>query len=175
DTPSSLTRLSICSFISLLITDLDILASFLLTHHTVRTNCLNFGVPATNYIQKQSRQSFTAGIKQLQGTIASVGKTVGKVRILHSSRGDVYEELSSIKKGDILVTEMTRPQFISAMKLASAIVTDEGGLTSHAAIIARELKIPCIVGTKVATQVLHDGDLVDVDANKGIVKILKKI
>jgi pyruvate,water dikinase len=70
---------------------------------------------------------------------------------------------------------MTRPQFISAMKLASAIVTDEGGLTSHAAIIARELKIPCIVGTKVATQVLHDGDLVEVDANKGIVRILEKI
>ena len=61
------------------------------------------------------------------------------------------------------------------LKNASAIVTDEGGLTCHAAIISRELKIPCIVGTGNATKVLKDGDLVEVDANKGIVKILKRV
>ena len=60
------------------------------------------------------------------------------------------------------------------MKRASAIVTDEGGITCHAAIIARELKVPCVIGTKIATQVLNDGDLVEVNANQGIVKILKK-
>jgi len=60
------------------------------------------------------------------------------------------------------------------MKRASAIVTDEGGITCHAAIIARELKVPCVIGTKIATQVLKDGDLVEVNANQGIVKILKK-
>jgi len=67
---------------------------------------------------------------------------------------------------------MTTPYFNQALKKASAIVTDEGGVTCHAAIFARELGIPCIVGTKVATQVLKDGDKVEVDANKGIVKKL---
>ena len=71
---------------------------------------------------------------------------------------------------------MTNPkQLLPALKNAGAIVTDEGGITSHAAIIARELKIPAIIGTKIATKVLHDGDLVEVDANNGIVKILSKI
>jgi len=60
------------------------------------------------------------------------------------------------------------------MKKASAIVTDEGGLLSHAAITSRELNKPCIIGTKVATKVLRDGDLIEVDANKGLVKIIKK-
>ena len=60
------------------------------------------------------------------------------------------------------------------MKKAAAIVTDDGGLTCHAAIVARELKTPCVVGTKIATKVLKDGDMVEVDANKGIVKKIKK-
>jgi len=61
-----------------------------------------------------------------------------------------------------------------AIKKASAIVTNVGGITCHAAIVSRELKIPCIIGTKIATKVLKDGDLVEVDAQKGIVKILKR-
>jgi pyruvate,water dikinase len=68
---------------------------------------------------------------------------------------------------------MTRPEFVPLMKKAIAIVTDEGGITCHAAIVSRELKKPCIIGTKVATQVLKDGDMVEVDANSGIVRILK--
>ena len=74
----------------------------------------------------------------------------------------------------ILIAIATHPDYVIAMQQASAFVTDEGGLTSHVAIVARELKKPCIIGTKIATQVLHDGDLVEVDADKGIVKILKK-
>ena len=70
---------------------------------------------------------------------------------------------------------MTRPEFVQAMKKAVAVVTDEGGITCHAAIVSRELNIPCIIGTKIATQVLNNGDLVEVNANHGIVKILKKI
>ena len=77
-----------------------------------------------------------------------------------------------MKDGEILVAPMTSPDYIVAMRKASAIVTDVGGLMSHAAIISRELGIPCIVGTKIATQVLKDGDLVEVDANKGIIKKL---
>ncbi len=65
---------------------------------------------------------------------------------------------------------MTHPEFLSLMKQASAIVTDEGGVTCHAAIVARELGIPCVIGTKMATKVLKDGDEVEVDADKGIVK-----
>ena len=63
---------------------------------------------------------------------------------------------------------------VTASPGAGAIVTNQGGITSHAAIVSRELNIPCIIGTKIATKVLRDGDLVEVDANKGVVKIIKK-
>jgi pyruvate,water dikinase len=69
---------------------------------------------------------------------------------------------------------MTRPEFVPLMKKASAIVTAEGGITCHAAIVSRELGIPCVIGTKNATKVLKTGDEIEVDAEKGIVKILSK-
>lgn len=106
----------------------------------------------------------------IKGAIACKGsgeKIRGKVRIVHNPAKDVFNE------GEVLVTTMTRPEFVPIMKSAIAIITDEGGLTSHAAIVSRELGTPCIIGTKVATQILHDGDIVEVDANKGIVKVLK--
>ncbi len=78
-----------------------------------------------------------------------------------------------MEKGDVLVANMTRPEYVILMKKAKAIVTDEGGLTSHAAVISRELGIPCIIGTQIATKVLKDGDLVEVDADKGIVRKVK--
>ena len=70
---------------------------------------------------------------------------------------------------------MIKPDYLSAMKKAVAFVTDEGGITCHAAIVARELNRPCIIGTKIATKVLKDGDEVEVDADKGVVKILKRV
>lgn len=79
-----------------------------------------------------------------------------------------------MKKGDVLVTGSTGPEMILACKKTGAIVAEEGGICSHAAIVSRELNIPCIIGTKIATQVLKDGDLVEVDANNGMVKILKR-
>lgn len=106
-------------------------------------------------------------IKKFKGNSASLGVVRGVARVLIST-----QELKKMNKGDILITTMTTPDFVMAMKKAAAIVTDEGGMTSHAAIISRELGIPCIVGTKVATQVLRDGDMIEVDANKGVVKIL---
>ncbi len=106
---------------------------------------------------------------EIIGQIAYKGNIKGKVKIVLNQ-----ETFSEFKKGEILVTGMTRPEFVPLMKKASAIITDEGGITCHAAIIARELKKPCIIGTKNATQILKDGDLVEVDADKGIVKILKK-
>ena len=79
-------------------------------------------------------------------------------------------DLKKIKQGDVLVATMTRQDFVPAMRKAVAIITDEGGVTCHAAIIARKLGIPCLVNTQIATKVLHDGDLVEVDAEKGMVK-----
>ena len=73
-----------------------------------------------------------------------------------------------------MVSPMTTPNYLAAMKKAAAFITDEGGITCHAAIVARELKKPCLIGTKIATKVLRDGDLVEVDAGRGVVKILKR-
>jgi phosphoenolpyruvate synthase/pyruvate phosphate dikinase len=105
----------------------------------------------------------------IKGSTAWVGKITGKVKI-------IYEEnqIAKVSKGDILVTSMSTPDFLPAMQRASAFVTDEGGITCHAAIVAREMKKPCIVGTKIATRILNDGDTVEVDANNGIVRIIKQ-
>lgn len=78
----------------------------------------------------------------------------------------------SFHEGEILVAGMTRPDYVPYMEKAAAFVTDGGGILCHAAIIAREMQKPCVVGTGVATKTLKDGDLVEVDANKGIVKKL---
>jgi len=80
------------------------------------------------------------------------------------------KDANKINKGDILVTGMTSPDYLSAMRKSSAIVTDEGGLLSHAAIVSRELNKPCIVGTKIATKILKTGNHIKLDANKGIIK-----
>lgn len=108
-------------------------------------------------------------LKELKGTIAQVGFATGQVKVVLN-----VAEMKKVQKGDILVTYMTSPNFLPAMKLAAAFVTNEGGLTCHAAIVAREMKKPCIIGTKIATKIFKDGDLVEVDANKGIVKKIQK-
>jgi phosphoenolpyruvate synthase/pyruvate phosphate dikinase len=108
-------------------------------------------------------------VNELKGRSANSGRASGVVRVV------IYDkDLAKFKAGEVLVTNMTTPDYITAMKKAAAIVTDLGGITCHAAIISRELNIPCIVDTKIATKVFKDGDLVEVDANKGTVKLLKK-
>jgi phosphohistidine swiveling domain-containing protein len=107
-------------------------------------------------------------VREFRGFAASKGMVRSKVKVC----AGYVEALKKVKKGEILVCGMTTPDYVPAMRKASAIITDEGGITCHAAIISRELGIPCVVGTKVATQVLHDGDLVEVDANVGIIRIL---
>ncbi len=77
------------------------------------------------------------------------------------------QELSRVQQGDIMVTKMTKPDMVPAMKRSAAIVTDEGGPTCHAAIVARELRIPCMVGTSTATKILKEGQVITVDANRG--------
>jgi phosphohistidine swiveling domain-containing protein len=105
----------------------------------------------------------------IKGMIAYQGKARGKVKIIL-----VESDVKKMEQGDILVSSATNPDLILAMKKASAIITDTGGIISHAAIVSRELKIPCIVSTRIATQVLHDGDLVEVDADKGEVRIISR-
>lgn len=108
-------------------------------------------------------------ITQFQGLPVSRGKAKGMVKILHTPKS-----LEKMKKGNILVAPMTSPDYIVAMRKAVAIITDEGGMTSHAAIVSRELKVPCIVGTRIATKILYDGDIVEVDAESGVIRILER-
>lgn len=80
------------------------------------------------------------------------------------------QDINKVKSGDILIAVMTFPNFIPAMEKAAAFVTDEGGILCYAAIVAREMKKPCMIGTKIATKIFKDGDMVEVDANLGSVK-----
>lgn len=105
--------------------------------------------------------------KEFKGLPASRGHITGKARVLEDASG-----IANLEKGEVLVTYMTTIEFIPAFRKASAVVTDEGGMSCHAAIISREFKLPCIVGTKVATRVIQTGDTIEVDADKGIVRII---
>lgn len=100
----------------------------------------------------------------LTGLPASPGIAVGSVRILKSPG-----EIGKVKNDEILVAPMTSPDYVPAMKKAKAIITDEGGQTSHAAIVSRELGIPCIVGTKIATKKLKDEQIITVDGSRGLI------
>ncbi|MEA3200268.1 MAG: pyruvate, water dikinase [Thermoplasmata archaeon] len=111
-----------------------------------------------------SSASSSGGASLLSGLGASPGVAVGKVAIISN-----VDHLEKVQAGDILVTQMTMPDMVPAMKRAAAIVTDEGGMTCHAAIVSRELGVPAVVGTKQATKLLKDGMLVTVDGEKGTV------
>jgi phosphohistidine swiveling domain-containing protein len=102
----------------------------------------------------------------IQGVCASPGTARGRARV--ELNAQILNR--TIKPGEILVTSQTTPEFAPAIKKAAAIVTDEGGITSHAAIVSRELTKPCVIGAKFATEILKTGDLVEVDANHGIVR-----
>lgn len=105
------------------------------------------------------------GETELKGVCASRGTVTGPVVVVTE-----HEHFGKVKPGDVLVTTMTRPEYLPIMGLAAAFVCDEGGITSHAAIVAREMKKPCVIATKSGTRFLKDGDMVEVDANAGIVK-----
>ncbi len=107
-------------------------------------------------------------VKTIKGVVAYRGKIKGTVKILED-----IKDVSKVNQGDIIVAPETTPDYVLALRKAAAFVTNQGGITSHAAIVARELKVPCIISTQNATKVLKDGGQVLVDANKGIVTILK--
>lgn len=106
------------------------------------------------------------------GTPACSGIARGNVKIIPLSMNPA-EYLPKMEKGDILISNTTGPEMIIAIEKAAAIVTDEGGMMSHAAIVSREFNIPCVVGTKYATEVFKDGDFVEVNANNGVVRKIK--
>ena len=108
-------------------------------------------------------------VGEIEGMCASIGKAAGTVRICKT-----LAEINAFQEGEVLVTGMTRPEFVPAMRKAAAIVTDEGGITSHAAIISRELGVPCVIGTKIATKTLKDGEIVEIRAHHGLVKRVSK-
>ncbi len=114
----------------------------------------------------------------INGQTANKGKVIGKVKIIPVDYGNlkrVSMEIEKMEQGDILVAETTAPELIVACKKAGAIVTDMGGLMSHAAIVSREFGIPCIVGTGNASKILKDGDRVEVDADRGQIRILSQV
>ena len=102
---------------------------------------------------------------EVKGTVTHKGKARGIARIVHNPF-----KVKEFNQGDILITGMTRPDYLPLMKKSAAIVTDVGGLLCHAAIVSREIGKPCIIGTQIATKTFKDGDLVEVDAEKGIIK-----
>lgn len=114
------------------------------------------------------RDDISQHTEELKGSTAYPGKVKGVVKIINTT-----QEMMKMHPGNVLVSHMTNPDIVRVMKIAAAIVTDLGGITCHAAIVSRELKTPCVTGTKIATQVLKDGDVVEVDADKGIVRKLK--
>ncbi len=131
------------------------------------------------YIGSRAKKYFKTIISRLQkkiissdglkGTVAQPGKVIGIAKIIK-----YHDEMAGFKHGQILISPMTQPSFLPAIKKAGAIVTDEGGVLSHAAIVARELKKPCIIGTRLATRFFKNGDRVIVDARTGIVKKITK-
>lgn len=125
-----------------------------------------YHIQAGTYVLRNSiRNQVPEGVQEIKGAVGSPGFARGKVQMIRN-----LDDVKRFRQGNILVAVTTNPNHVPAMHKAAAIVTDEGGITSHAAIVAREMKKPCIVGTKIVTRILKDGDLVEVDAEKGIVK-----
>jgi pyruvate,water dikinase len=118
--------------------------------------------PITTIQKKEVKGGLASGEIILEGLGASPGIVSGKVKIVHGR-----DELDKVLEGDILVTKMTEPDMVPAMKRSGAIVTDEGGMTCHAAIVSRELGTPAVVGTREATKLLHDNQVITVDGEKG--------
>jgi pyruvate,water dikinase len=127
------------------------------------------GPEAVSLKQELDKRTDVGGMTQgiLNGQTACQGYAKGIARIILNEK-----DFATLKEGEILVTGMTRPEFLPLMKLAAGIVTNEGGVTCHAAIVSRELNKPCIIGTKNATEMIKNGDLVEVRATHGTVRIL---
>ncbi|MFA6410171.1 MAG: PEP-utilizing enzyme [Candidatus Buchananbacteria bacterium] len=127
------------------------------------------GSQAKSIQKKINFVDFKKNLNYFSGQVAYPGNVSGIVKVAYS-----INDLKNVKKNSILVTPMTTIAFVPFLKKFSAIITNEGGITCHAAIIAREIKIPCVIGTKIATEVLKNGDLIKVDGRHGVVTIVNK-
>ncbi len=125
------------------------------------------GAAARKLINKEFSQQATRSTGFVKGMAGSAGRAIGRAQVIYTKH-----DLKKVQPGDVMVAVTTHPDFVPAMRRCCAIVTDEGGITAHAAIVSRELKIPCVVGTKVATQAFKSGDRIEVDASRGIVRKL---
>jgi len=142
---------------------------FSVYHQNLEKGAIYTGKEAEEFLKKYNfEKEGEVKVCKMEGTCACPGKVKGIVKIIN-----LPGEMGKMEEGNIMVAHTTFPSLVPAMKKASAIVTDDGGITCHAAIVARELKTPCVVGTKVATRALKDGDKVEIDADKGIVKKIK--
>lgn len=138
--------------------------------------CVSNSYSKTQTLEKYARKTGYHFIEKklslvsdhLKGQTASPGRAIGRAKLIFTTR-----DLNKVKKGDIIISPMTTVNFMSAIRKAAAIVTDEGGVTCHAAIVARELHKPCLINTKAATKFFTDGDLVEVNTDKKLVKRLK--
>ncbi|MBI4050121.1 MAG: hypothetical protein HY398_01585, partial [Candidatus Doudnabacteria bacterium] len=126
------------------------------------------GKTVQKYIDKYENYRNISSVKGIIGN--KRGRVRGKAFVVSNENLDLNKLPRGMKKGMILIVQNAWPEFAKYYKLASAIITNEGGITSHGVVVSREFGIPCIVGTKIATKVFKDGDLVEVDANRGIVK-----
>lgn len=131
---------------------------FITDHFTIQT-LRDLTAPQKNF----------GDVRELNGLSVSLGKVIGRARLALSAK-----DSNRVQDGEILIAVMTRPDYFAGMKKAAAIVTDEGGVTSHAAIVSREFSIPCIVATRIATRVFRDGDWICVDADTGTVTKLDR-
>lgn len=132
---------------------------------------IHTGQVVNDYIKLYENYS---GISSVKGVTGHKGKKQGRAFVVSNENLDLKNLPLGMTEGDILVIQNAWPEFTSYYGLATAIVTNEGGITSHGVVVAREKGIPCIVGTKIATKIFKTGDLVEVDADKGIVRILNK-
>ncbi len=123
------------------------------------------GKEALQFIEKRIKKDAAEKFTELRGQTACPGYAKGAAKIVKT-----VADIAKIQPGDILISPMTIPDFLPAMTKAAAFVTDTGGVTCHAAIVARELNKPCVIGTKTASKTIKDGDAVEVDASSGIVR-----
>ena len=151
---------------SVLVKDKNLLKDRQLMYWNGRDVC-HFDAKTGEKVVQALEKTFTTVKTEVRGLIACPGKVRGEVVVINKK-----SDFIKMMPGKILVANMTRPDFLPLMKQAAAIITDEGGITSHAAIVSRELKIPCIIGTQIGTKVLRDGYQVEVNANHGVVLVL---
>lgn len=163
----------------------DEVRDFILSKKRVKKDILDKRHKSTFFVFEKNKKAhliygkdadllFKTLVHNKKSTIKGMVSCIGNKEKIKGIINIVYDpSIENFEKGNILLTSMTRPEFIHLMRKSKAVITDEGGIACHAAIVSRELGIPCIIGTKNATQALKDGDYVEMDMTTGIVKIIE--